>query len=93
MPSSSLLSSSTGTWTMRTISFCLLSTLELSWCLASPPTPLALENTRNFPPLFFPSTHSDSLLAVFGSSDSAGSILRKEPLRSSNQRAMHQTIA
>lgn len=53
---------------MRTISFCLLSTLELSWCLASPPTPLALENTRNFPPLFFPSTHSNSLLAVFGNS-------------------------
>lgn len=57
-----------GTWTMRTISLCLLSTLELSWCLASSPTPLALENTRNFPPLFFPSTHPNSLLAVLGSS-------------------------
>lgn len=63
---------------MRMISLCLLSTLELLQCLGC----LAIESTEPaaqttsmlqpldttiFRPLFFPSTHSNSLLAVFSS--------------------------
>jgi hypothetical protein len=65
---------------MRKISLCLLSTFELSRCLGclaiestEPPTQATstlelLGDTRNFRPLFFPSMHPNSLLAVFSSS-------------------------
>lgn len=67
---------------MRTIPLCLLSTLELSRCLAclamqaieieEPPAPTsmlrALDDRRSHRPPFFPSTHLNSLLAMFSNS-------------------------
>src|SRR6266852_2398626 len=92
---------------MRTISLCLLSTLGLSWCLACHSVqtlesaelpaitgtrdPLALD-TPNSRPLFYPGTHPNSLLAIFGSSVSRSPSPPDSPQLASIQNSARVTV-